>query len=75
MKDKLILCSSVTYAIKGRDFLKNKGIKTTIKRPPKGGCGCGYCISVREKDVTNAINYLRNIGIAVNEIDEIETLE
>lgn len=75
MKDALILCSSVTYAIKGRDLLKSKGIKVTIKRPPKGGCGCGYCISVREKDAENAIKLLKNIGVKAIEIDEIEYFE
>ena len=57
--DKLIMCSSVTYAIKGRDLLRAKGLKASIKRPPRGGCGCGYCISVKDDYAVKAINILK----------------
>ena len=40
-----ISVGSVTYAIKGRDILKNNGFKVKIERKPsKSLSGCGYSL-------------------------------
>lgn len=66
MKEKYILCSSVTYAIKGRDLLKRKGFKAYVKRPTGGGCGCGYCIVVREEDADEALKILQDADVKIS---------
>ena len=59
MQSYVISVSSITYAIKGRDFLRRKGFKAYIEKKTntKGNAGCGYVIIVqgdREK-ITNAL--------------------
>lgn len=40
-----ISVGSVTYAIKGRDVLRNNGFKVSIERKPsKNLSGCGYAL-------------------------------
>ena len=47
MGKPLIVVSSVTYAMKGRDLLFRHGIQGYIERLPKTGeTGCGYGIYV-----------------------------
>lgn len=66
MKEKLIMCSSVTYAIKGKDLLKRKGFKAYVKRPSGRGCGCGYCIVVREEEADEALKILQDADIKLS---------
>lgn len=43
----LILVSSQTYAMKGRDILARQGIRAFVERiPPTGGGGCGFGVYV-----------------------------
>ena len=47
MGKPLIVVSSVTYAMKGRDLLFRHGIRGYVERIPKtGDTGCGYGIYV-----------------------------
>lgn len=66
MKKQLIQVSSITYAIKGRDILKSKGIRAYIERSPADvdRVGCGYSIFVKG-DISAAENILKNAGIKV----------
>ena len=51
MDRPLILMSSITNAMKGRDILKSHGIRCEIERMPKNLSrkGCGYCLYVPER--------------------------
>ncbi len=66
MKKQLIHVSSITYAIKGRDILKSKGIKAYVERSPADvdRVGCGYSIFVKG-DIVAAENILRDAGIKI----------
>ena len=66
MDKTLIMVSSVTYAIKGRDLLRNHGIKAYIERTPNASdrVGCGYSITV-SGNVRTAIELLKSAGIKV----------
>lgn len=47
MGKPVILVSSVTYAMKGRDLLTRRGIRAYVERiPPSSTTGCGYGIYV-----------------------------
>ena len=47
MGKPLVVVSSVTYAMKGRDLLFRHGIRGYVERIPKtGDTGCGYGIYV-----------------------------
>ena len=57
MGKPLIVVSSVTYAMKGRDLLFRHGIRGYVERIPKtGDTGCGYGIYVPQgADATERI--------------------
>ncbi|MBR6408194.1 MAG: DUF3343 domain-containing protein [Clostridia bacterium] len=59
---------SVTYAIKGRDILKSKGIKAYIDRTPKGQnrVGCGYSIYF-DWDYSDAVRILTQSGVKIKQ--------
>ncbi len=66
MKKDLIIVSSVTYAMKGKELLQKRGFKAYITRLPqiKEEAGCGYCVYVSENtDLAEQI--LRAAGIRV----------
>lgn len=45
MEKILVVTGTVTYAVKGRDVLREKGYKATIERVTSGErIGCGYGI-------------------------------
>ena len=67
MGKPLIVVSSVTYAMKGRDLLFRNGIRGYVERIPKTGeTGCGYGIYVpRGADAAERIlreNRIRVLG-------------
>ena len=67
MGKPLIVVSSVTYAMKGRDLLFRHGIRGYVERIPKmGETGCGYGIYVpRGADAAERIlreNRIRVLG-------------
>lgn len=63
-----ISVGSVTYAIKGRDVLRNNGFKVNIERKPsKSLSGCGYALKfVGDPDKAKAI--LQSHGIKIKDI-------
>jgi len=66
LKRDMIIVSSVTYAMKGKELLQRRGFKAYIARLPQRGekTGCGYCIYVNENtDLAEQI--LRASGIRV----------
>ena len=67
MGKPLVVVSSVTYAMKGRDLLFRHGIRGYVERIPKTGeTGCGYGIYVpRGADAAERIlreNRIRVLG-------------
>ena len=66
MKKQLIMVSSITYAIKGRELLRAKGYRAYIERTPGNldTAGCGYSIYVNGyADAAEQI--LRDAGIKI----------
>ena len=66
MGANLIMVSSITHAIKGRDLLKNKGFKAAIEKTPGklDSAGCGYSISVTSNPEA-ALKIINAAGIKV----------
>lgn len=66
MDKPLIMVSSVTYAMRGRDILSKYGIKSRIERTPKNSFekSCGYSLYV-PKDTDRAEEILKTNGIKV----------
>lgn len=66
MGKQLIMVTSITYAMKGKQILKNHGIYSDIERTPKKKStdSCGYSLSVPNK-VTEAEKILKENGIRI----------
>lgn len=65
MGKPVILVSSVTYAMKGRDLLFRRGIRAFVERiPPSSQSGCGYGIYVPQ-GVEEAEGILRENHIKI----------
>lgn len=67
MGKPLIMVSSVTYAMKGKDLLFRHGIRSYVERiPQSGGAGCGYGVYVPSRaDEAEKIlleNHIRVLG-------------
>ncbi len=63
MPKSLIAMTSITYAMKAKRMLNNKGLYCEIVRTPKNlGSGCGYCLSVT-KEPAEIIRLLEQNGI------------
>ena len=70
MKRYEIKTGTVTYAIKGRDLLRNNGFKVRIERITTGkNHGCGYAI-ILDGELKNAEKTLRENGVKVLDIIE-----
>ena len=61
-----LVLRSITYAQRGRDWLKRRGISCHISRLPLtlGENGCGYALRIEEDDLAEAIPWLRLGGIS-----------
>lgn len=72
MEKALFILSSITYAMKGRDLLGARGIKSEIKRIPKNKAlsGCGYGLLVYNK-ADEASEILTKAQIKVLEIKKL----
>ncbi len=68
----VIVTGTVTYAIRGRDILRNNGIYATVERNSSGlgRLGCGYGIVVKG-DKEKALSLLRKYGIKIIEVNAI----
>ena len=66
MGKPLIMVSSVTYAMKGKQILNNVGIRCEIERTPKRDAqnGCGYSLYV-PKNTDEAEKILRENNVKV----------
>ena len=66
MGKPMIMVSSVTYAMKGRDLLFRHGIKAYVERVSRTSenVGCGYGVVVPQR-VDEAERILRDAGIRV----------
>ncbi len=66
MDKPLIMVSSVTYAMQGKELLRQYGIKSEIERTPKNMLrqGCGYSLRVLQR-ADEAEMILRDNGIKV----------
>ena len=71
MNRQLIMVSSITYAMKGRDLLRSKGMKAYIERTPghMDRVGCGYSIYVNG-DINRAEAILRDGNIKIIGLSE-----
>lgn len=66
MGKPMIMVSSVTYAMKGRDLLFSNGIRAYVERTSRTGenAGCGYSIYVPDR-TDEAESIIRQAGIRV----------
>ena len=64
-----IITGTVTYAIKGRDILRNNGFKVSIERNSTGLAryGCGYGI-VLNGNIEQAEQLLRKYNVKILDI-------
>lgn len=70
MKRAIIQVGTVTYAIKARDLLRQKGFKVKIERKTgEKSYGCGYAI-VLEGDINKAVELLHEAGVKILDINE-----
>jgi hypothetical protein len=61
------MCSSITYALKGKKILSGKGITTYLRRPEAdSGCGCGYSLYLDKQDYGRALGILNDNGIKLD---------
>lgn len=66
MNKSLIMVSSITYAMKGRDLLQRRGFRAYVERAPREAkdAGCGYGIYVPDR-TEEAAQHLQEAGISV----------
>lgn len=66
MGKPMLVLTSITYAMKSKDLLLNKGISSYLERIPKtaetGGCGYGLYVPRR---IDEAEEILRQAGIRI----------
>lgn len=68
MNKLIIKVGSVTFALKAKDILQNRGIRAQIKKTsnPSKGEGCGYSVVVPDA-TESVIGILRLSGIEILE--------
>jgi NADH/NAD ratio-sensing transcriptional regulator Rex len=66
----LIICRSLTYAQRSAKALERAGITAVVMKTPKDITteGCGYCVKVSEKRLTQALTVLKSAGMGVNRV-------
>lgn len=69
----IVTTGTVTYAIKGRDVLRRKGITAKIERKNSlsGGAGCGYTV-VANGDRQQILEILKEAGVKILKTDEVQ---
>lgn len=62
MDSYIITFRSVTPAQRGESVLQRAGISCSLQRTPRWmeAQGCGYSLHISSKDITEAVNLLRN---------------
>lgn len=66
----LIVCRSLTYAQRTAHVLERAGIPGYVLRAPKviSREGCGYCVRIAERRLTDALVVLRREGLAPKQV-------
>jgi len=66
----LIICRSLTYAQRTAHVLERAGISWSVMRAPKliSQEGCGYCVKIAERWLTNALLVLRREGMTPKQV-------
>ena len=69
----IIVTGTVTYAIRGRDALRNSGMKAKVERNTSGlgRYGCGYGIIVKG-DIDKAVEILNRNNVKIIEVNKID---
>ena len=69
----VIVTGTVTYAIRGRDILRNNGINAVVERNSSGlgRHGCGYGIVIN-KEIEKAVKILKDNSIKVLEVNYLK---
>ncbi len=70
MNQCYITFRSVTFAQRGERILGAGGIGCTLQRTPRWmeEQGCGYCLRLKQKDVTQALQLLRRNGVPLRRV-------
>ncbi len=66
----LIVCRSLTHAQRTAHLLERAGIAGSVIRAPKviSREGCGYCVRVTERKLTDALMVLRREGMPPRQV-------
>lgn len=75
MKNGMITFRSITYAQRGLQTLNAAGIYAQMRRTPRQleQQGCGYCLVLDRKKLTQASDLLRRYGIDYRKVyDEVQ---
>ena len=66
----LIICRSLTYAQRTAHVLERAGSPGYVLRAPKviSREGCGYCVRIAERRLTDALVVLRREGLAPKQV-------
>ncbi len=66
----LIISRSLTYAQRMAKVLAHAGITAVVMRVPSGiqTAGCGYCVKVSEKRLSDALVVLNQAGVEYSRI-------
>lgn len=58
----LLICRSLTYAQRTAKILERAGITAIVTRVPQhlSSDGCGYCVKISSKNISNALIALKN---------------
>ena len=66
----LIICRSLTYAQRTAHVLERAGIPGYVLRAPKviSREGCGYCVRIAERRLTDALTVLRREGMTPKQV-------
>lgn len=72
MPRHIILVSSITYAIKGRDLLRKQGLHAYVERKTNGDTNnsCGYVIIVNG-NIKKIVSVLSDAGIKILDIKTV----
>ena len=70
----VIATGTITHAVKGRDLLKNKGIKAHIERMKNGTekYGCGYALVITTNNILLAETLLKNNNVKVLNVSKLQ---
>ena len=70
MINYLLTCRSLTYAQRTAKALERVGISAILMRTPKEISinGCGYCVKVPEKRLSDALVALKNVDLAPSKV-------